>query len=121
MIDPENYPKILPNAPDIYTTEGDIINIQGCFSSSKKNELDNNIDTYGDNPDIKNKKRQEIIEFLSYFDTNGSGLVNVSEIRNVLNILNEYNEGNFSDLLSRAEIEGNGYISYRDFAYSIIK
>ena len=68
-----------------------------------------------------NQKRKELIEIFSYFDKDQTGIINVSELRNVMQILNQNDKSHVDTLLTRAEIEGNGYINYRDFVYYIIK
>ena len=124
MINPEDYQKINPESKGKYVSEREISFVQSCFNQEqrdKENKCLKSIES--NNPDDINQKRKAIIDILSYFDTDDSGIINVSELRNILEILGiENDSGSHVDLLiSRAEIEGNGYINYKDFAYNIIK
>ena len=42
-------------------------------------------------------------------------------MRYILELLGINEQSHVDTLINRAEIEGNGYINYRDFAYNIIK
>ena len=122
MINPEDYPKINPESVGKYVSERDISFAQSCFNKEQKDKEDTYIKNISENnPDLINQKRKTIIEILSYFDTDNSGIINVSELRKVLEILNINDKSHVDTLISRAEFEGNGYINYRDFAYTIIK
>ena len=122
MINPEDYPKIIPENVGNYVSEREISYIQSCFNKEQKDKEDNCIKNLSEkNPDEINQKRKTIIEIFSYFDNDDSGLINVSDLRNILQILNVNEKSHVDTLINRAEIEGNGYINYRDFAYNIIK
>jgi len=122
MINPEDYPKINPESVGKYVSERDISFAQSCFNKEQKDKEDRYIKNISENnPDLINQKRKTIIEILSYFDTDNSGIINVSELRKVLEILKINDKSHVDTLISRAEFEGNGYINYRDFAYTIIK
>ena len=125
MINPEDYPKINPeNSTGKYVSEREMSFVQCCFNKEQKDKEDNCIkNLQSSNPDSINEKRKTIIQIFNYFDKDNSGIINVSDMRNILQILGVKEEG-FSHvdlLINRAEIEGNGYISYRDFVYNIIK
>ena len=125
MINPEDYPKINPeNNTGKYVSEREMSFVQSCFNKEQKDKEDNCIkNLQPSNPDSINEKRKTIIQIFNYFDKDNSGIINVSDMRNILQILGVKEEG-FSHvdlLINRAEIEGNGYISYRDFVYNIIK
>ena len=122
MINPEYYPKINPQSVGKYVSERDISFAQSCFNKEQKDKEDRFIKNLSENnPDSINKKRKTIIEILSYFDADNTGIINVSELRNVLGILKIKDEPHVATLINRAEFEGNGYLNYRDFAYNIIK
>ena len=122
MINPEDYPKIIPENVGNYVSEREISYVQSCFNKEQKDKEDNCIKNLSEkNPDEINQKRKTIIEIFSYFDYDDSGIINVSDLRNILEILNINEKSHVDALINRAEIEGNGYINYRDFAYNIIK
>ena len=122
MKNPEDYPKIEPKTKDKYVSEREIAYIQSCFDREQKEKEDAYISPLVDStPDIINNKRKQLIEIFSYFDKDNTGIINVSDIRNVMQLLNQNEKSHVDSLLERAEIEGNGYINYRDFAYYIIK
>ena len=124
MINPEDYPKIIPEQSGKYVSEREISLVQSCFNEGIKKKEDEYIkNLQPSNPDSINQKRKTIIEIFSYFDTDNSGIINVSDMRNILEILEvkEKDNAHIEFLINRAEIEGNGYINYRDFAYNIIK
>ena len=122
MINPEDYPKINPESVGKYVSERELSFVQSCFNKEQKDKEDNCIKNLSEkNPDEINQKRKTIIEIFSYFDNDDSGLINVSDLRNILQILNVNEKSHVDTLINRAEIEGNGYINYRDFAYNIIK
>ena len=122
MINPEDYPKINPESVGKYVSEREISFVQSCFNKEQKDKEDNCIKNLSEkNPDEINQKRKTIIEIFSYFDYDDSGIINVSDLRNILEILNINEKSHVDALINRAEIEGNGYINYRDFAYNIIK
>ena len=123
MINPEDYEKINPSSIGKYVSEREISFVQSCYNKTQKDKEDNCIKSLSaSNPDIMNQKRKAIIEILRYFDKDDSGIINVSEMRLILETLGEDKEKSHIDnLITRAEIEGNGYINYRDFAYNIIK
>ncbi len=120
MLHPEDYEKINPENKGNYVTEEEICLIESCFNEEQKEKEDKRLKNI-DNPDEINQKRKTIIEIFSYFDTDGSGIINVSELRYVLGVLGINDKSHVDKLITRAEIEGNGYINYRDFAYNIIK
>ena len=122
MKNPEDYPKIEPKTKDKYVSEREIAYIQSCFDREQKEKEDGYISPLVDStPDIINNKRKQLIEIFSYFDKDNTGIINVSDIRNVMQLLNQNEKSHVDSLLERAEIEGNGYINYRDFVYYIIK
>ena len=122
MINPEDYPKIIPESKGKYVSERDISFAQSCFNKEQKDKEDRCIKNISENdPNSINEKRKTIIEILSYFDTDNSGIINVPELRKVLEILGINEKSHVDTLINRAEFEGNGYINYRDFAYNIIK
>ena len=122
MKNPEDYPKIEPKTKDKYVSEREIAFIQGCFDREQKEKEDAYISPIlNSTPDMINQKRKQLIEIFSYFDKDNTGIINVSDIRNVMQLLNQNEKSHVDTLLERAEIEGNGYISYRDFVYYIIK
>ena len=120
MINPEDYEKIQGDNNGDYVTERDITLIQACFNKEQKDKEDQLLKHF-DNPDEVNQRRAKIIEIFSYFDTDGSGIISVSELRYILKSLGINEKSHVDSLINRAEIEGNGYISYRDFAYNVIK
>ena len=122
MINPEDYQKINPPSTEKYVSEKEMAFVQRSCDPEKKNKDDPFISNIPNlNPDEINQKRKEIIEFFSHFDTDNTGIINVSELRNTLRILNINDNSHVNTLIRMAEIEGNGYINYRDFAYYIIK
>ena len=120
MINPEDYEKIQADNNGDYVTEREISMIHACFNKEQKDKEDELLKHF-DNPDEVNQRRAKIIEIFSYFDPDGSGIINVSELRYILESLGIKEESHVETLINRAEIEGNGYISYRDFAYNVIK
>ena len=122
MINPQDYPKINPESVGQYVSEREISYVQGCFNKEQKDKEDKLIQNLSDsNPDKINQTRKTIIEIFSYFDKDDSGIINVSEMRYILDILGIKEKSHVDNLINRAEIEGNGYINYRAFAYNIIK
>ena len=124
MQNPGDYEKINPISKGTYVSEREISLVQSCFNKEQKDKEDQCIqNSIINNPDEKNQKRKAIIEIFSYFDRDNSGIINVSDLRYILKTLKiEEKEKSHVDLLiDRAEIEGNGYINYRDFAYHLIK
>ena len=123
MIKPEDYEKINPPSVGKYISEREISLVQSCYNKTQKDKEDNCIKSLSEsNPDKINQKRKAIIEILRYFDKDDSGIINVSEMRSILETLGvEEEKSHIDNLINRAEIEGNGYINYRDFAYNIIK
>ena len=122
MKNPEDYPKIIPPTTDKYVSERELAFIQSCFDKEQKMREDQCIQPISNaTPDEINQKRKQLIEIFSYFDKDQTGIINVSELRNVMQILNQNDKSHVDTLLTRAEIEGNGYINYRDFVYYIIK
>ena len=118
----EDYPKIEPKTENKYVSEREIAYIQSCFDREQKEKEDGYISPMENTtPDIINNKRRQLIEIFSYFDKDNTGIINVSDIRNVMELLNQNGKSHVDTLLERAEIEGNGYINYRDFVYYIIK
>ena len=120
MINPEDYEKIESPNNGEYITENDIRFAQACFNKEQKDKEDQKL-PHIDDIDEKNQKRKDIIEAFSYFDTDGTGIINVSEFRYLLNLLGYKEKSPIDYLINRAEYEGNGYINIRDFAYNIIK
>ena len=122
MKNSEDYPKI-ENAPESkYTTEREIAYIQSCFDREQKAKEERNLNPLINvDPDIINQKRKELIEVFSYFDTDNTGIINISDIRQVMTMLGQTEKSHVDTLLNMAEIEGNGYMNYRDFVYYIIK
>ena len=122
MKNPEDYPKIVPPIKDKYVSERELALVQSCFDKERKAKEDECLSPLlNASPDEINQKRKELIEIFSYFDKDQTGIINVSELRNVMQILNQTDKSHVDTLLTRAEIEGNGYINYRDFVYYIIK
>ena len=122
MKNPEDYPKIEPAISDKYVSERELAFIQSCFDKDQKIKEDQYIQHIPNStPDIINKKRKELIEIFSYFDKDQTGIINVSELRNIMELLQVNEKSHFDTLIERAEIEGNGYINYRDFVFYIIK
>ena len=122
MKNAEDYPKIEPKTENKYVSEREIAYIQSCFDREQKEKEDGYISPMENTtPDIINNKRRQLIEIFSYFDKDNTGIINVSDIRNVMELLNQNGKSHVDTLLERAEIEGNGYINYRDFVYYIIK
>ena len=123
MKNQEDYPKIIPEIEGKYVTDRDIFYAQSCYDKEQRDQADKLIKNLSDsNPDIINQKRRAIIDVFSYFDKDDSGIINVSEMRYILESLDIDQKNSYIDnLITQAEIEGNGYISYRDFAYNIIK
>ena len=114
--------------------------LKGLQSKISSDTLKKDVDTIYKNIDMDNNGYIEYEEFVraavnkehfidprvihfafSYFDKDQTGIINVSELRNVMQILNQNDKSHVDTLLTRAEIEGNGYINYRDFVYYIIK
>ena len=122
MINPQDYPKINPESVGKYVSEKEIAFIQSCYNKEQKDKEEQYIKSLSENnPDNINQTRKTIIEIFSYFDKDDSGIINVSEMRYILEILGIKEKSHVDTLINRAEIEGNGYINYRDFAYNIIK
>ena len=122
MINPEDYP-IIENAQEgKYVSQRELQYIQSCFDKEQKAKEEGNLNPLLNvNPDIINQKRKELIEIFSYFDTDNTGIINISDIRQVMNILGQTEKSHVDTLLNMAEIEGDGYMNYRDFVYYIIK
>ena len=122
MKNPEDYPKINPPSTNKYVSEREIAFIQSCFDREQKEKEDAYISPIlNSTPDMINQKRKQLIEIFSYFDKDQTGLINVPELRNVMELLQVNEKSHVDTLIERAEIEGNGYINYRDFVYYIIK
>ena len=122
MQNPEDYEKINPPSKGVYVSEREISLVQSCFNKNQKDKEDKCIQSLKEyNPDEINQKRKAIIDIFSYFDRDNSGIINVSDLRYILKILKIKEKSHVDFLINRAEIEGNGYINYRDFAYYIIK
>ena len=122
MINPEDYPKIENAQEGKYVTQRELQYIQSCFDKEQKAKEEANLNPLLNvNPDIINQKRKELIEIFSYFDTDNTGIINISDIRQVMNILGQTEISHVDTLLNMAEIEGDGYMNYRDFVYYIIK
>ena len=118
---PEDYPKINPPSTNKYVSEREIAFIQSCFDPEQKKKEEQYILPLKTTPDVINQKRKQLIEIFSYFDKDQTGLINVPELRNVMELLQVNEKSHVDTLIERAEIEGNGYINYRDFVYYIIK
>ena len=122
MKNPEDYPKIVPPTTDKYVSERELAFIQSCFDKELKKKEEECIKPIeNSNPDMINQKRKDLMEIFSYFDTDQTGIINVSELRYVMKLLGVDGKSHVDTLITRAEIEGNGYINYRDFVYYIIK
>ena len=122
MKNPEDYPKIIPPTTDKYVSERELAFIQSCYDKEQKMREDQCIQPLlNATPDIINQKRKQLIEIFSYFDKDQTGIINVPELRNVLELLQINEKSHVDTLIEKAEIEGNGYINYRDFVYYIIK
>ena len=122
MINSEYYEKINPESKGKYVSEREMSFVQSCFNKDQRDKEEKCIKNLSDsNPDIINQKRRAIIEIFRYFDKDNSGIISVSELRYILDMLGINEKSHVDILLNRAEIEGNGYINYRDFAYNIIK
>ena len=118
----EDYQEISNASKDKFTSKKELNFIKRSVDPVEKSKDDPFIQNLENlNPDEINKKRQDIIEFFSYFDTDNTGIINVSDLRNVLELLGINDKSHVNTLITMAEIEGNGYINYRDFAYYIIK
>ena len=122
MKNPDDYPKIVPPITDQYVSERELAFIQSCYDKEQKEKEEKCINgILNSTPDIINQKRKELIEIFSYFDKDQTGIINVSEFRNVMKLLGVNEKSHVDTLITRAEIEGNGYMNYRDFVYYIIK
>ena len=122
MKNPEDYPKIIPPTTDKYVSERELAFIQSCFDKEQKMREDQCIQPISNaTPDEINQKRKQLIEIFSYFDKDQTGIINVSELRSVMELLQINEKSHVDVLIERAEIEGNGYLNYRDFVYYIIK
>ena len=122
MINPEDYPTIENAQEGKYVSQRELQYIQSCFDKEQKAKEEGNLNPLLNvNPDIINQKRKELIEIFSYFDTDNTGIINISDIRQVMNILGQNEKSHVDTLLNMAEIEGDGYMNYRDFVYYIIK
>ena len=122
MINPEDYPTIEKAQEGKYVSQRELQYIQSCFDKEQKAKEEGNLNPLLNvNPDIINQKRKELIEIFSYFDTDNTGIINISDIRQVMNILGQTEKSHVDTLLNMAEIEGDGYMNYRDFVYYIIK
>ena len=122
MINPEDYPTIENAQEGKYVSQRELQYIQSCFDKEQKAKEEGNLNPLLNvNPDIINQKRKELIEIFSYFDTDNTGIINISDIRQVMNILGQREKSHVDTLLNMAEIEGDGYMNYRDFVYYIIK
>ena len=121
MKNPEDYPKINPPTTDKYVSERELAFIQSCFDPELKKREEQCILPLKETPDKINQKRKQLIEIFSYFDKDQTGLINVPELRNVMELLKVNEKSHVDTLIEKAEIEGNGYINYRDFVYYIIK
>ena len=121
MKNPEDYPKINPPSTNKYVSEREIAFIQSCFDPEQKKKEEQYILPLKTTPDVINQKRKQLIEIFSYFDKDQTGLINVPELRNVMELLQVNEKSHVDTLIEKAEIEGNGYINYRDFVYYIIK
>ena len=122
MINPQDYPKVNPESVGKYVSEKEIAFIQSCYNKEQKDKEEKYIIPLSEsNPDKINQTRKTIIEIFSYFDKDDSGIINVSDMRYILELLGINEQSHVDTLINRAEIEGNGYINYRDFAYNIIK
>ena len=122
MQNPEDYEKINPPIKGKYVSEREISLVQSCFNKEQRDKEDKCIQNLQvNNPDEINQKRKAIIEIFNYFDRDNSGIINVSDLRYILKTLEIEEQSHVDLLINRAEIEGNGYINYRDFAYHLIK
>ena len=122
MQNPEDYEKINPPIKGKYVSEREISLVQSCFNKEQRDKEDKCIQNLQvNNPDEINQKRKSIIDIFNYFDRDNSGIINVSDLRYILKILKIEEKSHVDLLIDRAEIEGNGYINYRDFAYHLIK
>ena len=122
MKNPEDYPKIIPHTTDKYVSERELAFIQSCYDKEQKMREDQCIQPLlNATPDMINQKRKQLIEIFSYFDKDQTGIINVSELRKVMELLQINEKSHVDALIERAEIEGNGYLNYRDFVYYIIK
>ena len=122
MKNPEDYPKINPPTTDKYVSERELAFVQSCYDKEQKMKEEKCIiPIINSTPDMINQKRKELIEILSYFDKDQTGIINASELRNIMKLLEINEKSHVDTLITRAEIEGNGYINYRDFVYYIIK
>ena len=122
MINPEDYPTIENAQEGKYVSQRELQYIQSCFDKEQKAKEEGNLNPLLNvNPDIINQKRKELIEIFSYFDTDNTGIINISDIRQVMNILGQKEKSHVDTLLNMAEIEGDGYMNYSDFVYYIIK
>jgi len=122
MQNPEDYEKINPPIKGKYVSEREISLVQSCFNMEQRDKEDKCIQNLqANNPDEINQKRKSIIDIFNYFDRDNSGIINVSDLRYILKILKIEEKSHVDLLIDRAEIEGNGYINYRDFAYHLIK
>ena len=120
MINPEDYSKIKDDNNGDYVTGKEISLIQACFDKEQKDKEDQRI-IHIDNPDEVNRKRAKLIEIFSYFDPDDTGIICVSELRYIWKSLGINEKSHVDELINRAEIEGDGYMSYRDFVYNVIK
>ena len=122
MKNPQDYPKIENPKEGKYVTERELSYIQSCFDREQKVKEEENLNPLLNvNPDIINQKRKELIEVFSYFDKDNTGIINISDIRQVMNLLGQNEKSHVDTLLNMAEIEGDGYMNYRDLVYYIIK
>ena len=122
MKNPEDYPKINPPTTDKYVSERELAFVQSCYDKEQKMKEEKCIiPIINSTPDMINQKRKELIEIFSYFDKDQTGIINASELRNIMKLLEINEKSHVDTLITRAEIEGNGYINYRDFVYYIIK
>ena len=122
MQNPEDYEKINPPIKGKYVSEREISLVQSCFNMEQRDKEDKCIQNLQvNNPDEINQKRKSIIDIFNYFDRDNSGIINVSDLRYILKTLEIKKKSHIDLLIDRAEIEGNGYINYRDFAYHLIK
>ena len=122
MINPEDYPTIENAQEGKYVSQRELQYIQSCFDKEQKAKEEGNLNPLLNvNPDIINQKRKELIEVFSYFDKDNTGIINISDIRQVMNLLGQNEKSHVDTLLNMAEIEGDGYMNYRDFVYYIIK
>jgi len=120
MINQEDYQIIQPGIEKKYVSEKELSIVLNSLEPNDKQEKSIK-DLPGNDPRQINEKRNAIISALSYFDPDNLGIINAFEMKDILEGLNIQCDSHIKYLIDKAEIEGNGYINYRDFAYNIIK